>query len=65
MARLALDACQDRSALRARALSAMAVLLIRQAEATELTAIGEEIVDLLNEHGAPASGPTVTTSGRC
>ena len=48
---LALNASKDRSALRARALAAMSVMLIRQAKATELTAIGEEIVDLLNEHG--------------
>jgi predicted ATPase/DNA-binding SARP family transcriptional activator len=51
---LALNASKDRSALRARALAAMSVMLIRQAKATELTTIGEEIVDLLNEHGAPA-----------
>jgi predicted ATPase/DNA-binding SARP family transcriptional activator len=51
---LALDASKDRSALRARALAAMSVMLIRQAKATELTAIGEEIVDLLIEHGEPA-----------
>ena len=50
---LALDASEERSALRARALAAMAVMHIRQAKATELTAIGEEIVDLLNEHGEP------------
>jgi predicted ATPase/DNA-binding SARP family transcriptional activator len=51
---LALDASKDRSALRARALAAMSVMLIRQAKAAELTAIGEEIVDLLIEHGEPA-----------
>jgi predicted ATPase/DNA-binding SARP family transcriptional activator len=51
---LALDASKDRSALRARALAAMSIMLIRQAKATELTAIGEEIVDLLIEHGEPA-----------
>ena len=50
---LALDACTDRSALRARALSAMSVLLIRQAKTTELAAISEEIIDLLREYGAP------------
>ena len=48
---LALDASTERSSLRARALAAMAVMHIRQARATDLTAIGEEIVDLLNEHG--------------
>ena len=53
---LALDACQDRSALRARALSAMAVLRIRQARTKELTAIGDEIVDLLDDHGEPGEG---------
>ena len=37
---LALNATPDRSALRARALAAMAVMHIRQADATELTAIG-------------------------
>ena len=31
----------------------MAVMRIRQARPTELNAIGEEIVDLLNEHGGP------------
>ena len=46
---LALNASEERSALRARALAAMAVMHIRQAKATELTAIGEEIVNLLNE----------------
>jgi tetratricopeptide (TPR) repeat protein len=51
---LALNAAPDRSALRARALAAMAVMNIRQANATELTAIGEEIVDLLNEYGEPS-----------
>ena len=51
---LALNASKDRSALRARALAAMSVMLIRQAKPAELTAIGEEIVDLLNEHGDPA-----------
>jgi predicted ATPase/DNA-binding SARP family transcriptional activator len=51
---LALNASPDRSALRARGLAAMAVMHIRQADATELTAIGEEIVDLLNEHGEPS-----------
>ena len=51
---LALNACKVRSALRARALAAMSVMLIRQAKSAELTAIGEEIVDLLNEHGDPA-----------
>ena len=51
---LALNAAPDRSALRARALAAMAIMHIRQADATELTAIGEEIVDLLNEHGEPS-----------
>jgi len=50
---LALDASEERSALRARALAAMAIMHIRQANATELTAIGEEIVNLLNEHGEP------------
>ena len=50
---LALNASNDRSALRARALAAMSVMHIRQARATELTAIGEEIVDLLNKHGEP------------
>jgi predicted ATPase/DNA-binding SARP family transcriptional activator len=51
---LALNAAPDRSALRARALTAMAVMNIRQANATELTAIGEEIVDLVNEYGEPS-----------
>ena len=51
---LALNAAPDRSALRARALAAMAVMNIRQANATELTAIGEEIVDLLSEYGEPS-----------
>ena len=32
----------------------MAVMDIRQANANELTAIGEEIVDLLNEYGEPS-----------
>jgi predicted ATPase len=50
---LALNASNDRSALRARALAAMSVMLIRQAKATELPTIGQEIVDLLNEHGDP------------
>jgi predicted ATPase/DNA-binding SARP family transcriptional activator len=48
---LALNACPDRSALRARALTAKSVMLIRQAKSAELPAIGEEIVDLLIEHG--------------
>jgi predicted ATPase len=48
---LALSASTERSALRARALAALSVMNIRQAKAAELTAIGEEIVDLLNEHG--------------
>jgi predicted ATPase/DNA-binding SARP family transcriptional activator len=48
---LALSCSTERSALRARALIAMSVMHIRQARATDLTAIGEEIVDLLNEHG--------------
>jgi predicted ATPase len=51
---LALNASKTRSALRARALAAMAVMDIRQANANELTAIGEEIVDLLNEYGEPS-----------
>jgi predicted ATPase/DNA-binding SARP family transcriptional activator len=51
---LALNASKTRSALRARALAALAVMNIRQANATELTAIGEEIVDLLNEYGEPS-----------
>jgi len=50
---LALNASQERSALRARALAAMAIMHIRQARATDLTAIGEEIVNLLNEDGEP------------
>jgi predicted ATPase/DNA-binding SARP family transcriptional activator len=50
---LALDAYQDRSALRARALSAMSVLLIRQAKTAELAAISQEIIDLLDEYGTP------------
>ena len=50
---LALSASKDRSALRARALAAMSVMLIRQAKSAELTAIGEEIVDLLIEYGEP------------
>jgi tetratricopeptide (TPR) repeat protein len=50
---LALDAYKDRSALRARALSGMSVLLIRQARTAELGVISEEIIDLLNEYGAP------------
>jgi predicted ATPase/DNA-binding SARP family transcriptional activator len=50
---LALNACPDRSALRARALAAKAVMLIRQAKSAELITIGDEIVDLLNEHGDP------------
>jgi predicted ATPase/DNA-binding SARP family transcriptional activator len=48
---LALSCSTERSALRAHALAAMSVMHIRQARATDLTAIGEEIVDLLNEHG--------------
>jgi predicted ATPase/DNA-binding SARP family transcriptional activator len=51
---LALNASKTRSAIRARALAALAVMNIRQANATELTAIGEEIVDLLNEYGEPS-----------
>jgi predicted ATPase/DNA-binding SARP family transcriptional activator len=50
---LALGASRERSALRARALAAMSVMNIRQAKASELTAIGEEIVELLIEHGEP------------
>jgi predicted ATPase/DNA-binding SARP family transcriptional activator len=50
---LALNACPEESALRARALAAKSVMLIRQAKATDLTAIGEQIVDLLNKHGEP------------
>jgi predicted ATPase/DNA-binding SARP family transcriptional activator len=50
---LALNANQERSALRARALAAKSVMLIRQARSAELTSIGEEIVDLLNEYGDP------------
>ncbi|HEY6682450.1 MAG TPA: BTAD domain-containing putative transcriptional regulator [Propionibacteriaceae bacterium] len=50
---LALNASRTRSALRARALAAMSVMHIRQAKSTELMAIGEEIVDLLIEHGDP------------
>jgi predicted ATPase/DNA-binding SARP family transcriptional activator len=50
---LALNASKIRSALRARALAAMSVMLIRQAKSAELMAIGEEIVDLLIEHGEP------------
>jgi tetratricopeptide (TPR) repeat protein len=50
---LALNASQERSALRARALAAKSVMLIRQAKSAELTSIGEEIVDLLIEHGQP------------
>jgi len=50
---LALNASQDKSALRARALAAKSVMLIRQAKSAELTSIGEEIVDLLIEHGEP------------
>ncbi len=49
---LALNASEERSALR-HGIAAMAVMHIRQAKATELTAIGEEIVNLLNEHGEP------------
>ena len=50
---LALNAWPDRSALRARALAAKSVMHIRQAKSAELTAIGEEIVALLNEFGDP------------
>ena len=50
---LALDASQERSALRARALAAKSVMLIRQAKSSELASIGEEIVDLLNKYGEP------------
>jgi predicted ATPase/DNA-binding SARP family transcriptional activator len=50
---LALNASPDKSALRARALAARSVMLIRQAKSANLTAIGQEIVELLNEHGGP------------
>jgi predicted ATPase/DNA-binding SARP family transcriptional activator len=50
---LALNACPNRSALRARALAAKAVMHIRQAKSAELTAIGDEIVALLNDYGEP------------
>ena len=50
---LALNASPDKSALRARALAARSVMLIRQAKSANLTAIGQEIVELLNEHGDP------------
>jgi predicted ATPase/DNA-binding SARP family transcriptional activator len=50
---LALNACPERSALRARALAAKSVMLIRQAKSAELTLIGQEIVDLLNDYGDP------------
>ena len=50
---LALNACPEKSALRARALAAKSVMLIRQAKSAELTSIGQEIVDLLNDYGDP------------
>jgi predicted ATPase len=50
---LALNACPDRSALRARALAAKAVMQIRRGKSAELAAIGDEIVALLNEYGEP------------
>ena len=50
---LGLNACPDISALRARALAAKSIMLIRQAKSADLTAIGNEIVELLNKHGEP------------
>jgi predicted ATPase/DNA-binding SARP family transcriptional activator len=47
----ALGRCPDRSAVRARALAAMAVVNVRQGRGGDLVAIGDEIVDLLTEHG--------------
>ena len=38
---------------------------IRQAKSAELKAIGEEIVELLNEYGDPVRGRTVTTNEHC
>jgi predicted ATPase/DNA-binding SARP family transcriptional activator len=48
-----LRAYPERSALRARALSARSVLLVRQGRDTELADIGAQIVDLLDEFGDP------------
>ncbi|HEY5881284.1 MAG TPA: hypothetical protein VIU11_20390 [Nakamurella sp.] len=48
-----LQACPERSALRARALLARSVLLVRQGQETELADIGAQIVDLIGEFGAP------------
>jgi hypothetical protein len=59
----ALDACPDRSALRARALAAMAILLIRPAKPQPLTAIGDEIVDVLDEHGDPQERAHAPSAG--
>jgi hypothetical protein len=50
---LALDACPERSILRARALSALAVLKIRQNRPADLIGIGDEIVSVLDELGGP------------
>lgn len=47
----ALDVCVERSALRARALSARSVLLVRQGRPESLTGVGKEIVDLAEEFG--------------
>ena len=46
---LALDRCDDRSSMRARALAATYLLQVRQGRAPGLTAIGDEIVALLSE----------------
>lgn len=51
---LALERCADRSSVRARALAALAVLHVRQGRVAELTAIGDEIVDLLDDQDDPA-----------
>jgi hypothetical protein len=59
----ALDACPDWSALRARALAAMAILLIRPAKPQPLTAIGDEIVDVLDEHGDPQERAHAPSAG--
>lgn len=49
----ALPACPERSALQARALSARAVLYVRQGREGELADVGARIVDLMDEFGSP------------
>ena len=51
---LVLERCPEQSALRAHALAAASVLHIRQGRMSDLEAIGEQIVDLMREHGEPA-----------